>query len=270
MVGLGLGRSRTRRVLVRSVGVALVLGVVGVVGPGGLSGLGSGAALAAESGGPRDPARVREAVREVLSDPRYQTRRPTGELAPERPKLPPRRPREFKEPPRFEPSSASGVSEAILWVLGGTFAAAVLLILGRELARFARRRGRRRRGGGEGSELGDLIVDAARRNLPASLERARGLAQAGRYEEAVHVLLTAAMGYLHARAGFSLEPSYTSREVLGLAPIEGELMHALSELVGVVEVSLFGGSPVGPEGYARCERSFVTLHEAIGRSDDAT
>lgn len=215
-----------------------------------------------------DPAssQVREAVEQVLSDPRYQRTRPDGSLPTfERPPeadfdLPDFAPRSF------EPSTASGVSEALLWVLLAVFGVVLLAVLGREATRFVKRRKRRKKKkksdglDGDGLDIANMALE----RLPETLARARELAAEGRFEEAVHVLLEGSLQYLHALANFSLEPAFTSREVLGQAPLTSETRRAFGNLVGAVEVSLFGGFAVAAEDFARCEESFVTLHRRLG------
>jgi len=212
-----------------------------------------------------DGARVRQQVEEVLSDPRYQRGRPDGTL----PKFAPEPPKDFDLPdlgPRdFAPSAASGVSEALLWVLLGGFGAAVLAVVIREGMRWASQRKRRPKKTKAVAANGELDMgQIALERLPASLARARALAAEGRYEEAVHMLLEGALGYLHALANFSLEPAYTSREVLARAPLTSETRHAFKDLVMTVEVSLFGGFAVDDGDFGRCESSFVTLHQRLG------
>lgn len=212
---------------------------------------------------PARAERARAAAEKVLSDPRYQRTRPDGSLASPPPDRPPRPPREPRAPSRFEPSQASGVSTALLWVIGGVLGAGLLLILGRELL-LAQRRRRRKKPRGGGESLEQLIIDSHVQALPASLARARELAAAGRFDEAAHELLSTTMGYLRALAGFSLEPSYTSREVLAKAPLDPALARSLGELVLVVEVSLFGERQIGEPEYLRCERAFLHLHNQLG------
>lgn len=209
--------------------------------------------------------RVREQVEQVLSDPRFQRVRPNGSLPVEEPEPAPFELPDFA-PSDFKPSAASGVSEALLWVLLGVFGAAVLAVLVREGMRYAsqrKRRPKKKRAGGAQDALLDLSQLALER-LPASLARARQLAAEGRFEEAVHMLLEGALGYLHALADFSLEPAFTSREVLARAPLTSETRHAFKDLVMTVEVSLFGGLPVDGSDFGRCESSFVTLHQRLG------
>lgn len=209
--------------------------------------------------------RARAAAEKVLSDPRFQRTRPDGSLSSPPPDRPPRPPREPRAPSRYEPSQASGVSTALLWVIGGILAAGLLLVLGRELMLSQRRKRRKKTRGGP-DDLEQLILDSHVQALPASLARARELAAAGRFDEAAHELLSTTMGYLRALAGFSLEPSYTSREVLAKAPLEAALATSLSELVLVVEVSLFGEQPIGEPEYLRCERAFLHLHDRLGHA----
>lgn len=212
---------------------------------------------------PNKTERARAAAEKVLSDPRYQRTRPDGSLSSPPPDRPMRPPREPRTPSRYEPSQASGVSTALLWVIGGIFAAGLLLVLGRELL-LAQRRKRRKKTRGGPEDLEQLVIDSHAQALPASLARARELAAAGRFDEAAHELLSTTMGYLRALAGFSLEPSYTSREVLAKAPLESTLATSLGELVLVVEVSLFGEQPIGEHEYLRCERAFLHLHNQLG------
>lgn len=212
---------------------------------------------------PAPAERARAAAEKVLSDPRYQRTRPDGSLSSPPPDRPPRPPREPRAPSRYEPSQASGVSTALLWVIGGIFATGLLLVLGRELL-LAQRRRRRKKSRGGPDNLEQLIIDSHAQALPASLARARELAAAGRFDEAAHELLSTTMGYLRALAGFSLEPSYTSREVLAKAPLDAALATSLGELVLVVEVSLFGEQPIGEPEYLRCERAFLHLHNQLG------
>lgn len=235
-----------------------------------------------EGGGAVDPAagdsidreRVRAEVESVLSDPSFQRTRPDGSLGEEpAPPDPPDRDYTVPDfgPKSMSPSAASGVSEALLWVLFIVLGVALVGVLGRETWRFSQRRTRARkkkRGGGlVGDDLG--LADIALERLPASLARAKELAAAGRFEEAVHVLLEGALGYLHALANFNLEPAFTSREVLARAPLTSETRRAFGDLVGTVEVSLFGGLAVGGDDFARCEASFVTLHRRLGSDHGA-
>ena len=117
---------------------------------------------------PARAERARAAAEKVLSDPRYQRTRPDGSLSSPPPDRPPRPPREPRAPSRYEPSQASGVSTALLWVIGGIFATGLLLVLGRELL-LAQRRRRRKKSRGGPDNLEQLIIDSHAQALPASL-----------------------------------------------------------------------------------------------------
>jgi hypothetical protein len=100
---------------------------------------------------------------------------------------------------------------------------------------------------GLGPELdGDDVGDAAR------------LAQAGRYGEAIHLLLLLAIRRLSRHARVPPAHSRTSRELGRLLPLEGPARSAFRELVLAVEVSHFGGVDAGPDDWAACRSHFRT------------
>ncbi len=211
-----------------------------------------------------EPGRAREAIDAVLSDPRYQRARPDGSMAPQRRPPPPEdfELPDFGGPAEFSPSAASGISEALLYVLLGVFGFALVALVVREAMRWRSRRRRTTKAAGK-IVAGLDVAQMALERLPATLARARALAAEGRYEEAVHVLLEGGIGYLHALADFTLEPAFTSREVLARAPLTSDTRAAFKDLVMTVEVSLFGGLPVGSGDFGRCEASIVTLHQRL-------
>ena len=77
------------------------------------------------------------------------------------------------------------------------------------------------------------------------------LAAEGRYAEAVHALLLAAIRHFAERSRIAVQPSRTSRELVRLLPLGPETREAFTELVRTVELSLFGGAAVGREDYER-------------------
>ena len=81
---------------------------------------------------------------------------------------------------------------------------------------------------------------------PAEAER---LAAEGRWSEAVHTLLLIAVRRLCARFSVSQASSRTSRELCLALPLQGEAREAFTSLVRTVEVSLFGGTPLGPDDW---------------------
>ena len=87
------------------------------------------------------------------------------------------------------------------------------------------------------------------REAGPSLRDAERLAAEGRWSEAVHALLLAAVGRLCTRFSVPQARSRTSRELYRLLPLQGEAREAFAGLVRTVEVSLFGGTELGPEDY---------------------
>lgn len=84
---------------------------------------------------------------------------------------------------------------------------------------------------------------------PSSLTDAERLAAQGRWGDAVHTLLLLAIRQLCERFSIPLASSQTSRELCRAFPLQGEAREAFTSLVRTVEVSLFGGLPLGPDDY---------------------
>lgn len=87
------------------------------------------------------------------------------------------------------------------------------------------------------------------RETGPTLRDAERLASEGRWSEAVHALLLAAVGRLCARFSVPQARSRTSRELCRTLPLQGEAREAFAGLVRTVEVSLFGGAELGPDDY---------------------
>jgi hypothetical protein len=85
------------------------------------------------------------------------------------------------------------------------------------------------------------------------------LAAEGRYGEAIHALLLAAIQHFAARAHLPIQPSRTSRELVRLLPLSGESRPKFNELVMAVERTLFGGEPAGAEDFQRSLERFRSL-----------
>jgi hypothetical protein len=92
-----------------------------------------------------------------------------------------------------------------------------------------------------------------------SFEDAARLAAEGRYAEAVHALLLAAIRHFAARTRTAIQPSRTSRELVRTLPLAPEAREAFADLVRTVERSLFGGEPLGAEEYERNLERFQAL-----------
>lgn len=82
-----------------------------------------------------------------------------------------------------------------------------------------------------------------------TLDHVEEAARAGRYDEAVHLLLLLAVKRLSARQKVSTPWNLTSRELLRVLPKSEEERSLFKKLVATVELSLFGGRPVSEDGY---------------------
>jgi hypothetical protein len=92
-----------------------------------------------------------------------------------------------------------------------------------------------------------------------SFADAARLAAEGRYAEAVHALLLAAIRHFAARTRTAIQPSRTSRELVRTLPLAPDAREAFADLVRTVERSLFGGEPLGAEEYERNLERFQAL-----------
>ena len=97
--------------------------------------------------------------------------------------------------------------------------------------------------------------DAARARV--LLAQADALAEAGRFEEAAHLLLLKSVDDIDERRPGELRPSLTARDIARLPALPGDVRQAFGLIAGVVETSLFGGAVGRARGVgarARCLR----------------
>lgn len=217
----------------------------------------------APNGDPREQVRriaEREGLQTSLAfDPRESASRPAEGAA----RAPPQRRPDGRSrvAPRSEPRSDTGSSssgapwaKSLIFLLG----AALLLALIVGVAAALRRPPSARTVSGKVEP--PLAAPAA---LPrAALGPAEALASAGRFAEAVHRLLIDALALLAARAPSSIPRHWTSREILAALRLTPPARAALSELVEAVEVSRFGGRPVGEADWRRAHAAFTGLGHA--------
>jgi len=123
---------------------------------------------------------------------------------------------------------------------------------------LARRRGADPQTGPEAE-----VSPASPGERPPVFDDAARLAGQGRYAEAVHALLLAAIRHFAERSRTAIQPSRTSRELVRLLPLGPEAREAFAELVRTVELSLFGGAEVGAEDY---ERNLARFQELTRRT----
>jgi hypothetical protein len=117
----------------------------------------------------------------------------------------------------------------------------------------------RRRKSGVEVAPGGAPAAASAPALSLSFDDASRLAAGGRYAEAVHALLLAAIRHFAERSKTAIPSSRTSRELVRLLPLGPDAREAFAELVRTVELSLFGGADLGAEDYERNLARFQAL-----------
>lgn len=173
-----------------------------------------------------------ERARAILADGTYQSELPASE-------------------PALAVPLAGGLANVLLWsalivviVLAGTW-------LVNELVRTKRRVDEDALAS---TEPGDGVEAIA-----ATRHRASCLAAEGQFDVAIHVLLLGAIRHVSAELELSPSPASTSRELLRRLPLSGSRRDAFAQLVGRVELSLFGGHVVEQGDWNTCRDSFDHL-----------
>jgi len=198
--------------------------------------------LAVPAGLAQSPSAVEQARAAVIRQPDLQLQLPTGAE---------------DEPP---PSDRRiRIPEWAFWVV---VAAGVLFILYhlRDVIPGLPAWGRRDGGWTEEAEEG---VPLATRSPADVLLTADELARAGRYVDAMHVLLLKSLTDIRQRLDEEFADSLTSREILRRARLPAAGATALGEIVLGVERSYFGDHPAGLEDYRACRRHFDELGAAL-------
>ena len=99
--------------------------------------------------------------------------------------------------------------------------------------------------------------DAARAKV--FLAQADGLAEAGRFDEAAHLLLLKSVDDIDERRPGEMRPSLTARDIARLPALPGDVARAFGLIAGVVETSLFGGAVVAREAWNRARDAYAAV-----------
>jgi hypothetical protein len=147
---------------------------------------------------------------------------------------------------------AGSVLKILWWVIGGLALAALVYFVGRVLWRYLRP---------ERVSVQDMRAAMAEwRPTPAQalalLTDADALADAGKYGEAVHLLLLRSIQDLESFRPRVVQRSYTAREIERLDVMPAGVRAAFAGIMDVVERSLFGDYVVTAEDYARCRSEY--------------
>ena len=199
------------------------------------------------------PAQIHDATRRVLDPDTYQTRLPGHPQPGEDPGQVARALERMGR--RLLASPLAHVAEWLLWGLAIAAIAAFLGLLARDAWRIP---GTGAVAGGGGGARG------APEGLTAPLADADVLAAAGRYAEAIHVLLLHTLEVLARQAAAPLAPAWTSREILHRLALPPTPRGALADLVGEAERCHFGDAAPSAGDFARCRQCFHTFVEAYG------
>ena len=170
-------------------------------------------------------------------------------------------PRKRRESQPMRERGGSVVAQGIVWVIAGVLVILLILFIVREF------------GGGQnvvapatiapGGDASAAAANAAVVERP--LDDAEALARAGRFGEAIHVLLLRTLEELVRRLDRPLPRSRTSREILAEVRLPEEAHGALAHLIGAVEVSFFGGDEPGERDYQVCVDRFRVFADAYTR-----
>lgn len=82
------------------------------------------------------------------------------------------------------------------------------------------------------------------------------LAAQGLYAEAAHLLLLRSIDDLDSRRPQTVRPALTARDIGALAALPDAARPAFGKIARVVELSLFGGTPVDAAAFADCRQAY--------------
>lgn len=154
------------------------------------------------------------------------------------------------EPPDWDLGPLAGLVRILLWI-------GLAVVVGLAIAWLVSRLG------GRASDAAVEDGPDAPAQLDVPLDSAERLAAAGRFAEAIHVLLLETLAALSRAA--RLAPSLTSREIVARVPLPARARDALVGLVLAVEVSRFGGAPAAERDYRACLERFHAFLETYRR-----
>lgn len=197
---------------------------------------------------PPDAGRIADAHRAILADPELQL------------DLPHKLPDPPSEAPAWLKALGRAIGSAVEWVGGGWQVLLWLLValaVGTLLAMLL-------------PSLREWIAD--RRSRPAAqpvhwtpeagtaralLDEADALAAAGRFADAVHLLLFRSIEDISAWRGELVRPSYTARDIARAYALPAPAAGVFAGIVAQVERSLFGGDALGRQDWERARADYA-------------
>jgi len=94
---------------------------------------------------------------------------------------------------------------------------------------------------------------------PAPLAAWQKLAEQGRFDEAIHLLLLQALHHLRQERAIALQESQTSREILRGGDLQPQRRAGLATMIGAVEFCHFGGRPAGAQLFEHCLAAYQQI-----------
>ena len=144
------------------------------------------------------------------------------------------------------------VLKILFWVGIGLVVAGVLFLILREV--FGVRFARRRRAGKARAAVADWRPDA--RKARALLENADRLADQGRFDQAVRLILHRSVEDIDDRRPRLVRPALTARELSVAEDVPAVARAAFTKVAAIVEFSAFAGQPIGREAYSQCRSAY--------------
>jgi hypothetical protein len=154
--------------------------------------------------------------------------------------------------------AAAPVLKIVFWAGVALGAAALIWVIVRDLP-FAR--GLRRRKAPVAPM--DWRPDAGA--AQALLDDADHLAQAGRFGDAIHLILFRSIEEIGKKRPDAVRAALTSRDIVEAAPLSEAGRTAFRLIAEAVERSFFGGRPVEADDFDRCRRQYEAFALAEGR-----
>lgn len=198
-----------------------------------------------------------------LVDPAFSQTVAGGEIQTAFPPPPPPPP----PPPEWLTSLYEAIARFFDWsapaakpLMWGAAALVALYLLYHFVPAFARwvdaLRFRRRGGDADGKDgAGAAEAGAAR----ALLAEADALAAAGRFAEAVHLLLYRSVEDIETRRPGLVKPAMTSRDLAEARDLPPVARGAFSRIARAVEISLFGGRAIDAGAWNQCRAAYAEL-----------
>lgn len=90
----------------------------------------------------------------------------------------------------------------------------------------------------------------------ALLSDADALAEQGRYDEAVHLILLRSIGDIDGRLPNTVRPALTARDIAELQRLPATARPAFTRIARVVEASLFGGRAADRADFTECRQAY--------------